>query len=158
MIDESMQLANLGRRLVATAIDFILVPLLTVILVMITDVVEDADDYADSVWMVHVLLLAIVSYLILNGYLLWRRGQTIGKLLLGIQIVRARDGGAAPFWKLVCIRALFFPLLYLVFTGPLAVLPVLDLAFIFVKSGRCLHDLAADTVVITASIRGKQQS
>ena len=83
-------LAGRGRRLVATAIDALLVPLLTVFLVMVTDVVEDVEDYQTRAWILHVFLLAVLSYLLLNGYLLATRAQTIGKWAMGIAIVLPR--------------------------------------------------------------------
>lgn len=112
-------LASRWCRLFATAIDALLVPGLTLFLVMLTGVVEHAEDFVDRWWVFHVLLLAIASYLLLNGYLLWRRGQTLGKALLGIAVIHAPadltcppDGTfefvPAAFWKLVCIRALSF--------------------------------------------------
>ena len=59
------------------------------LLVMVLGVVEDAEDFADSWWMMHVLVLAVASYLILNGYGLISSGQTIGKRLLGIAVASA---------------------------------------------------------------------
>ena len=78
-MSDGLLLAGRLRRLVATLIDAILVPSLTLVLVMIAGVVEDAEDYVDYWWIVWVLLLAVVSYLLLNGYGLWRRGQTLGQ-------------------------------------------------------------------------------
>jgi uncharacterized RDD family membrane protein YckC len=152
-----VELAGRLRRLGATLIDAILVPALTIVLVMVTGVVEDAEDYIDATWTLWVLLLAVVSYLLLNGVTLWRRGQTLGKWLTGIAIVRADALGAshgaaeiepAPFWKLVCIRALFFPLLFLVLVPWITLLPLLDQLLIFRRNRRCLHDLAAGTIVV----------
>lgn len=142
-----VELAGRLRRLGATLIDAILVPMLTIVLVMITGVVEDAEDYVDATWALWVLLLAVVSYLLLNGVTLWRGGQTIGKRLTGIAIVRA-DGTPAPFWKLVCIRALFFPLLFLVVVPWVTLLPLLDQLLVFRRDRRCLHDFAAGTLVV----------
>ena len=123
-------------------------------LVLFTGVVEDAEDYTTNLWMLQVLLLAVTSYLVLNGYFLWRAGQTIGKKLLGIAIVTYRNeefvGGTstkASLWKLICIRAWFFPLIFTALT-PLAFLPLLDQILIFTKKRRCLHDLCAGTIVI----------
>ncbi len=154
-VNLQLPLAGRGRRLVATAIDALLVPSLTLVLVMIAGVVEDADDYVDRWWMVWVLLLAVTSYLILNGYPLWRRGQTVGKLLMGIAIVAdAKPDGdfteprTAPLWKLICLRALFFPLLFVVVVPALAVLPIVDQLFIFGKRRRCLHDFVSGTIVV----------
>jgi len=55
-------LAGRGRRLLASLIDTLLVPLLTIILIMITDVLEDAEDYQDTMWALWVLLLAYWQY------------------------------------------------------------------------------------------------
>lgn len=154
-MSDGLFLAGRFRRLAATAIDAILVPTLTVVLVMITGVVEDAEDYIDSWWMVWVLLLAIVSYLLLNGYGLWRRGQTVGKQIMGVAIVPVSSGVAgqydrqpAPLWKLICVRALFFPLLFVSVVPWIAALPIIDQLLIFTKSRRCLHDLVSGTVVV----------
>lgn len=160
-IAPSAQLAGRGRRLGATVIDAILVPSLTILLVMVTGVVEDAEDYVDTTWALHVFLLAVLSYLLLNGHGLWTRGQTLGKRALGIAIVPAvpdaegRFGPQpAPLWKLVCIRALFFPLLFLVVLPWVTLLPLADQLCIFGKRRRCLHDYAAGTVVIRRSTPG----
>ena len=148
-----LKLAGRMRRLLATLIDAMLVPALTLLLVMISGVVEDAEDYSGDGWQLRMALsvfaLAVLSYLLLNGYGLWRRGQTLGKQMFGIAIVPALknasghyDQAAAPFWKLICIRALFFPLLYTV------VLAIIDHLPVFTRNRRCIHDLAAGTVVV----------
>lgn len=79
--------AGLARRLLAAVIDLILVLFSTVVLVMLFDVVEDAEDYQSSAWIGWVLLLAVASWLILNGPLLWRRRQSVGRALLGVRRV-----------------------------------------------------------------------
>jgi uncharacterized RDD family membrane protein YckC len=165
MMNSELPLAGRFRRLVATLVDAILVPALSFVLVMITDVMEDAEDYANADLMIlWIFLLAVVAYLILNGYTLWHRGQTLGKWIMDIAIVPASShiregvmcGGdeskstyvPAPLWKLICIRALFFPILFLTVVPWLTLLPVLDQALIFGKRRRCLHDLVAGTIVV----------
>jgi uncharacterized RDD family membrane protein YckC len=152
---DGFALAGRLRRLVATVIDAVLVPSLTLFLVMIAGVVEDAEDYVDYGWIVWVLMLAVLSYLLLNGYGLWRRGQTLGKRVMGIAIVPAvevtegRYGGTpAPLWNLTCVRALFFPLLFLSVVPWVAALPIVDQLAIFSRSRRCVHDLVCGTVVV----------
>lgn len=161
-MSNGLVLAGRFRRLIATGIDMLLVPTLTLLLVMITGVVENAEAYGGEGWEVQMFLkvfaLAVVAYLLLNGVTLWRRGQTLGKLLLGIAIVptNANDHwttAPAPFWKLICIRALFFPLLFVVVVPWLTLLPLIDQLFIFGKRRRCLHDLAAGTVVVRRQIK-----
>ncbi len=56
---DGLVLAGRFRRLIATLIDAILVPSLTLVLVMIAGVVEDAEDYVDYWWIMWVLLLAV---------------------------------------------------------------------------------------------------
>jgi uncharacterized RDD family membrane protein YckC len=175
MMSSELLLAGRFRRLVATLVDAVLVPALALLLLTITDVMEDANDYANvGLMMLWVFLLAVVAYVILNGYTLWRRGQTLGKWVMGIAIVPAssllydsakNDGDEhqrayvpapfvpapfvpAPLWKLIFIRALFFPLLFMAVVPWVALLPVLDQALIFGKRRRCLHDLVAGTVVV----------
>jgi uncharacterized RDD family membrane protein YckC len=99
--------------------------------------------------MVRVLAFAVISYLLLNGVTLWRRGQTLGKWVVGIAIapVGAEVFVPAPWWKLVCIRALFFPLLFALLP-PWTLLPVADQITIFNRARRCLHDYAAGTMVV----------
>ena len=142
--------ANRWRRLGATAVDAILVPSLTVVLVMVFEVMEDPEDFTSAGWIGWVFVLAVASYLILNGYGLAKSGQTLGKRLFGIAVVRADTLELASFWKLICVRALFFPLLFVVVYPPLIFLPLLDLIPIFGKSRRCLHDWVAGTRVVRA--------
>ena len=112
-------LAGRLRRLFATLVDSILVPSLTLLLVMIFGVVEDAQDYTDNWWMLHVLLLAVLSYLLLNGYGLVKSGQTVGKRLLGIALV-SMTNQAVPVWRLVFVRGVFFALGYTIVLLPIA--------------------------------------
>ena len=148
MTEPVQPLAGRGRRLAATLVDALLVPALALVLVMATGAVEDPEDYRNFAFLRTVLALAVLSYLILNGYLLWKRGQTLGKRLLSIAIVSHATGARAPLWRLVFVRALFFPLLYLIVSPTLALLPVIDQLAIFGKRRRCVHDYVAGTSVI----------
>jgi uncharacterized RDD family membrane protein YckC len=91
-------------------------------------------------WLVVVLLLG-------NVILLTVRGQSVGKLLTGIQIVRASDGGRAGFVKAVLLRWFLFAIIESIqFIGP--VLTLANIFMIFRQDRRCLHDLVADTRVV----------
>ena len=148
-------LAGRWRRLGATAVDAVLVPGLTVVLVMAFEVMEDPEDFTSGWWMWWVFVLAVASYLVLNGHGLARWGQTLGKRLFGIAVVRADTLEPAPFWKLISVRALFFPLMFVVIYPPLMVLPMLDLLPILGKSRRCLHDRAAGTRVVRVALMNR---
>jgi uncharacterized RDD family membrane protein YckC len=92
-----------------------------------------------------------------SGLLVWgvltyaglrRSGQSLGKRLLGIRVVRG-DGSPASaariFWLrnvVTCLPAIIPPLGLLY--------AVVDSAFIFSRSRRCLHDRVADTMVVNA--------
>ena len=78
-MSSELPLAGRFRRLVATLVDAILVPSLSLVLLMITDVMEDAEDYVNvDLMLLWIFLLAIAAYIILNGYTLWHQGQTLG--------------------------------------------------------------------------------
>jgi len=144
------ELSGRGRRIVATAIDVVLVPLLAVIIMLVTGTLEHAEDFAGYRPVVTAILLGMTSYLILNGWLLWKYGQTLGKKLLGIAIVMDVDQSKPSIVRLLFVRGLFFPLLYLIVVPWILVLPIIDQAFIFRKNRRCVHDLVAGTRVVRA--------
>ena len=92
--------------------------------------------------------VGFVLFAVIHGFLLLSRGQTVGKLALGIRIVRS-DGSAASLGRLLGLR-------YGV-GWALAIVPILgqifgivDALLIFRQSRRCLHDNIADTIVVKA--------
>jgi uncharacterized RDD family membrane protein YckC len=143
-----LQLAGRGRRFAATLIDVILVPAAAILLMLVTGVLEHAEDWSASGRPVmRMLALGLAGYLILNGWLLWARGQTAGKAIVGIRIISTMTGDKPPLWRLF-IRGLFFPTLYLIVSPYTAILPLIDQALIFGKQRRCLHDLLCGTSVV----------
>ncbi|HEY1837591.1 MAG: RDD family protein [Rhizomicrobium sp.] len=142
-------LAGRGRRLAATLIDMVLVPTLAILLMLVSGVLEHAQDWAPSGMPgLRIVLLGLASYVLLNLWLLWKRGQTVGKALLGIEIVAAKDGARPALWRLF-VRGLFFPTLYLIVLVPyIALIPVIDQALIFRKDRRCVHDWVSGTAVV----------
>ena len=92
----------------------------------------------------------IICFFVLHGYLLYERGQTIGKKIMGIAIVTLSNQKPA-----------FFPLIgqryfsqWLMGMLPYIGIPLrlLDVLMIFRGDKRCLHDLIAGTKVIDLSI------
>ena len=91
-------------------------------------------------------LLGLLLFALVNGYLLMTRGQTIGKLLLGMRIVRP-DGSAASPGRIIGLRyAVGWLLSALPFVG--MVYALVDCLLIFRADRRCLHDMIADTIVV----------
>ncbi len=142
-------LAGRGRRFTATLIDAVLVPVVAILIMLVTGVLEHASDWSQSAMpFVRILLLGVASYVVLNLYLLWTRGQTVGKAIMGIAIVDAKDGGRVPIWRLF-IRGLFFPTLYMIVLIPfIALIPLIDQGLIFLKQRRTGHDWICRTAVV----------
>ena len=93
-----------------------------------------------------VLLLGVLFCATIQTWMLAVRGQTVGKRLLGIRIVRVQDDANPGFVHAVVLRS-FVPIL-------LRAIPVVGLGFwlvdvlcIFREDRRCLHDLIAGTKV-----------
>ena len=90
------------------------------------------------------LIFAVVVILGVQWYMLTKMGQTIGKYLLRIRIVKL-DGSNGGFVSNVLIREIANGLLNFI---PLY--GVVDGLLIFRQDQRCIHDHLAGTVVITA--------
>lgn len=104
-----------------------------------------ASDYGTAIAIVATLGLPLATYQLVQ---LHRRGQTLGKKLLRIRIVRS-SGEPVSLVRVLALRgAPFFALSLIPAVGRLASL--LDALAIFQPSHRCLHDLVADTIVVEA--------
>lgn len=101
-------------------------------------------------------LLGAVAFLVVNGYLLVTRGQTVGKILVGTQIADVRTGGLLPFLRVYVLRYLWMMPLVIVtalIPGPqddmlVNILALLDSVFILGPARRCLHDYIAGSKVV----------
>ena len=88
-----------------------------------------------------IALIGAIYYGALNGS---RRGQTVGKLALGIAVRDARSGGPIGFW-----RALARALVVWLFSILLVIPYVLDsLAPLWDKRRQAWHDKVANSVVV----------
>jgi uncharacterized RDD family membrane protein YckC len=93
-------------------------------------------------------LIDMLLFLLVNGYLLLARGQTVGKVALGVRIVRP-DGSKVSAARILGLRygvgftANMIPVLGVLYG-------LIDCLMIFRKSRRCLHDEIADTIVVRA--------
>lgn len=73
-----------------------------------------------------------------------RNGQSLGKKMVGIKVVRA-DGTPVSLGRVFWLRN--------VVNGLLSIVPlygIIDVLFIFGESRQCLHDKLADTIVVKA--------
>ncbi|WP_395746782.1 RDD family protein [Prosthecobacter sp.] len=110
------------------------------------DVVQASGNPVPSIMSLIMNLLMLANVILLTV-----RGQTLGKMCLGIQVVRFPGGERAGFVKAVLLRNVLFGILVfgsLIFYGLAGMaLPVANVLLIFRQDRRCLHDLVADTLV-----------
>ncbi|MEO6362938.1 MAG: RDD family protein [Caldimonas sp.] len=141
-------LADRGTRLGAAIVDVIIAMIVFGLLAALTSFNVFRPDPAAGVWlpMVRNTLLGFIFFIVINGYLLATRGQTVGKMFMKIRIVRS-DGSPASFARLAGLRYLLNSALTLI---PVigSIYGVIDALFIFRANRRCVHDLIADTVVV----------
>ena len=101
----------------------------------------------------HKMLLVFAPQLIffvLHGALLYQRGQTIGKRIMGIAIVTL-DNQKPAFFPLIAQRYMSQWLMGMVPVVGL-LLRLVDIVLIFRADKRCLHDIIAKTKVIDLKI------
>lgn len=94
------------------------------------------------------IIVPFVLYSLIQGVPLKKNGQTWGKKICGIKIVRP-TGAPVQLSRLIGIR--YFPLLVLAQIPLLKWICLIDILFIFTADKRCLHDLWADTIVVKAN-------
>ncbi len=96
----------------------------------------------------YVGLLGALVVLAIDLILLARNGQTIGKKLLGIKVVRV-DGSPVSLFRVFFLRYVCNTILTLI---PLAgsLYSLVDCLMIFSESRRTVHDRIADTIVVNA--------
>lgn len=154
------RLAERGTRLGASMIDGLVMLLLFAPAMWAGMVLGDPGGTADAtppaifVWAeAHPVVSQIVSWIAgplvffaVNGYWLHTRGQSVGKRLLGIRIVRS-SGERATLSRIIFAR--YLP------TEAVGMVPIIgmlyaliDILFIFGDSRQCLHDRIADTIVV----------
>ena len=154
------RLAERGTRLGASMIDGLVMLLLFAPAMLAGIGLGDLGGTADAtppailVWAeAHPVVTQIVGdiagllvFFAVNGYWLHTRGQSIGKRLLKIRIVRS-TGERATLSRIIFAR--YVP------TQAVGMVPVIgmlyaliDILFIFRDSRQCLHDTIADTIVV----------
>jgi len=147
-------LAPWWKRLVAIIIDFVILDLASLIIVLViaatashnntTNPQPASDSSAVGAYFAFSLLAAIPGafyFAFMNGS---RRGQTVGKMALGIAVRDARTGGPVGFW-----RALGRYLIVVLFRVALYIPYILDsLAPLWDGRRQAWHDKVAHSVVV----------
>ena len=101
-----------------------------------------------------ITVLALLAWCGITAWLVATNGQTTGKRMVGIKVVRT-NGSPASFGRIFLLRNVVSTLpAFLPFIGLLYQL-VIDPIFIFQDSRRCVHDLIADTTVVRSVTKGR---
>ncbi|WP_137165523.1 RDD family protein [Salinimonas lutimaris] len=136
-------LARRRERLAAYVIDALIATLTMVPLLIYFGL--DKLSSGEPAILLMMLVYGVLSFLCVHGYLIYERGQTVGKHFLHIR-VEDRNGNKASFSRYFFRRYLIMAVFYsLPFIGPL--ISLLDPLFIFRSNRRCLHDEIAKTQV-----------
>lgn len=153
---DDSKLAGRGARLGAAILDGLLAALLiylpAVMVAGASALIDETGQVNYAALMSGKLLLACLpGTLLLIGVTWWlvhRNGQTVGKKLVGIKVVRA-DGSRAKVGRIFWVRNVpFWLVAYIPYIGGL--ISLLDSLMIFRDSRQCLHDQLADTSVVQA--------
>lgn len=138
---KASRLSRLGAVLLDSVVIF-------VVAIVAAVMVPSVRDGGSAPIVLGVLFLALAAFGVYQLVLLYRHGQTFGKKLLGIRIVRT-DGSRAGLGRILGLRYLL--------PGLIGAIPVVgfvfglaDPLFIFGEEKRCLHDMMADTIVVDA--------
>lgn len=146
-------LASRGARLGAVLIDTLLIALVTVPIAFFDGTFSAAQQgIQPSLGQQLIsLVIGLVAFVLIHGYLLKNYGQTVGKRLLNIAIVDLQ-GNVPSFVPMVAKR---YVLLWVVAAIPLIgmFIALADCLSIFRGDRRCLHDLVAATRVVVAPSR-----
>jgi uncharacterized RDD family membrane protein YckC len=95
-----------------------------------------------------ITVLALIAWCIITAWLVAANGQSIGKRMVGIKVVRT-DGSRASFARIFLLRNVLNGLPNLLpYVGWLYQL--IDPLLIYQESRQCLHDKLADTIVVRA--------
>ena len=105
-----------------------------------------------------VVFIGMIGWVVWQIVLLYKYGQTVGKKVMGIRVVRM-DGSRVSFARFFFLRGLALGVIsWIVSAVGIAIhLPAIgnlvslvDALMIFGAAHRCLHDYIADTQVVTA--------
>ncbi len=139
----SHELASLYQRFFGSMIDGFITMTILLPIMLKMGLFENAESVQTQII---VFLLGFLSIIIIHGYFLYTRGQSIGKMLVGTQIV-GLNGRLLSLERIIFLR--YMPL-QIVAQIPVIgqIIAIFDAIMIFNPDRRCLHDHIASTVVV----------
>ncbi len=150
----SGELASRGARFVGAVVDGIAMFAVMVPFLLVTGIWATALEGGASVGTgiteaLAIFAFSVVVFLIINGYPLAKRGQTVGKMVAKTRIVSIKDDKILSLGSVVGLR--YIPV-WVLSQIPLigGLFGLVDALFVFRDDRRCIHDLIAGTRVIAA--------
>lgn len=104
------------------------------------------------------LAIDAVVFFLINGYLLAKRGQSIGKVIVNIAIVNVETHNVQPFVHLVISRYAPIYLFQVVMFFAYFLVFLVDALLIFRSDRRTLHDMMAGTTVIDLKLQERMRA
>lgn len=147
-ITQEIVLASRWSRLWAVIVDGLIMVAISYPVMSYYNIFELINIYgaAPVDLMINITIYSWVMFFIINGKLLSKYGQSIGKWIFGIAIVTT-ENETPGFWRIALRRYLpVYLIAYIPVIGNLS--QTIDALFIFNKSKRCIHDFIAGTIVI----------
>ncbi len=144
------RLASIGQRFLARLLDGLVIGVPIVVLVLLTsDINENKGIIRTPLW---AQLLSTTAAALYEVVLIRTRGQTVGKRVLHIKVVRITDG-QPPDWTASIMRYLLPILPALVpLPGVWLLSPVVYLVAILSPLRQGWHDRAAGTIVVKTEV------
>jgi uncharacterized RDD family membrane protein YckC len=151
MQGEGQELAGRLVRFLAAILDGIIAGMMiylpALIVLAATGGFEQSGDQFDPDLLTLPIALGVIGAIAwawITILLVARYGQTMGKRLLEIRVVRS-DGSQASLGRIFWLRNVVNALL-----GIIPLYSIIDHLFIFGQRRQCIHDLIADTIVVKA--------
>ncbi len=135
-------LASPFARLAAHIVDSLIIFGLYLPAILVMAVVGGPESAISSVAAV-TTMSALLGVAIYQLVLLSRDGQTLGKKVMKVRVVRYDDGGNPGFGRAVGLRLFVNGLLFITL-----IYPLVNVLFILGGEHRCIHDLIAGTKVV----------
>ena len=149
-VDESagLTLAPRGARILGASLDAIIGGVIAVALYSAAGYWDQI--LANQVSFLELLgftVLGLASFFLVHGYALAHRGQTLGKMAAGTQIVDFQSEELLPLSRLLAQR--YVPVAVVTMIPIVGnILAIVNVLFIFRRDRRCVHDHIARTKVV----------
>ena len=141
-------LAGRGSRLVAVLLDGVIVAVLSLIVFGLGGAgaaMTGTEEEANFTFLA-IGGLVLIAYLVWQMWMLATTGQTIGKKLMNLRVVKTETGQNGGFVPNVLLRTVVGQWLL----GAVPFYGLVDALLIFRDDRRCVHDLIAGTTVVRA--------